>query len=91
MDTMKLKNLTPDELDKFFAIVDKCEGRVELIVPDQIRLNLKNKLAQYFSLAKVFASNNVVPEIQISCDNPNDTMRLLRFMIAGGGLDDCIG
>ena len=42
---MKLNGIK--DFDKFFAAVDKCEGRVELVTSEGDRLNLKSKLAQY--------------------------------------------
>ena len=45
---MKVSNIK--DIDKFFAVVDSCEGRVELVTGEGDRLNLKSKLSQYVSL-----------------------------------------
>lgn len=74
---MKIKNI--ENIDKFFATVDKCEGKVEL-VSDDLRLNLKSKLAQYFSLAKIF-SDGEIPELELVVDNTNDISRLWDYMV----------
>ena len=40
---MKVSNIK--DIDKFFAVVDSCEGRVELVTGEGDRLNLKSKLS----------------------------------------------
>lgn len=62
---MKIKNIK--NVEKFFEVVDSCEGKVELIGED-IRLNLKSKLAQYFSIAKIF-SDGEIPELEVIAYN----------------------
>ena len=47
---MKVSNIK--DIDKFFAVVDSCEGRVELVTGEGDRLNLKSKLSQYVSQAE---------------------------------------
>ena len=59
---MKVSNIK--DIDKFFAVVDSCEGRVELVTGEGDRLNLKSKLSQYVSLANIF-SNGEIPELEI--------------------------
>ena len=49
---LKLKNIT--NLDKFFHVINQCDGAVELILPQGGDVNLKSKLSQYFSKATVF-------------------------------------
>ena len=41
---MKVSNIK--DIDKFFSVVDSCEGRVELVTGEGDRLNLKSKLSQ---------------------------------------------
>ena len=50
---MKVSNIK--DIDKFFSVVDSCEGRVELVTGEGDRLNLKSKLSQYVSLANIFS------------------------------------
>ena len=69
------------DFDKFFAAVDKCEGRVELVTSEGDRLNLKSKLAQYVSLAKIFSNGEMKNEIELLCYNPNDIKNLMEYMI----------
>lgn len=74
---MKIKNIK--NVEKFFEIVDSCKGKVELVGED-IRLNLKSKLAQYFSIAKIF-SDGEIPELEVVAYNQEDISKLMAYMI----------
>lgn len=77
---MKLKNLEMERIDKLFDVIDSCSGKVELVGKD-IRLNLKSKLAQYFSLAKIFSNGEMIKELELLAYNQEDTMKLINFLI----------
>lgn len=77
---MKVHNIT--DIDKFFKVVDSCTGKVELVTGEGDRLNLKSKLSQVISLANIF-SNGEIPELEIVAYEPEDTHRLLNFMVDG--------
>ena len=77
---MKLNNVK--NIEKLFEVIDSCEGKVELVGED-IRLNLKSKLAQYFSLAEIFSAGNEIPEMELIVYNQGDVNKLLSFMMAG--------
>ena len=77
---MKVKNI--ENIDKFFEVVDKCEGTIELVTGEGDRLNLKSKLSQYVSLAKIF-SNGEIPELELVAHEKADVDRLVDFMING--------
>ena len=77
---MKVKNIS--NVDKFFEVVDSCEGKVELITGEGDRLNLKSKLSQYVSLANIF-SNGEIPELEIVAYEKEDIDKLMHFMING--------
>ena len=77
---MKVENIK--NVDRFFEVVDKCKGRVELITGEGDRLNLKSKLCQYVSLAKIF-SNGEIPEMEIVCSEKEDIDSLVDFMVRG--------
>ncbi len=47
---------------------------------DDIQLNLKSKLSQYFSLAKLF-SDGEIPELELVTTDPDDNALLMRFMM----------
>lgn len=76
---MNIKLMNIKDVDKLFETVNKCSGRVELI-GDDIQLNLKSKLSQYFSLAKLF-SDGEIPELELVTNNPDDNALLMRFMM----------
>ena len=75
---MKVQNIK--NIDKFFQVVDKCKGKVELVTGQGDRLNLKSKLSQYVSIANIF-SNGEIPELEIIAYEPQDITRLVNFMM----------
>lgn len=79
---MKLNNLSPEKINDFFELVDKCNGKVELVTGEGDRLNLKSKLCQYVAFASVLV-NADVPEIEVICYDPEDTHRFVNFMMEG--------
>ena len=79
---MKLYNIK--DIDGFFKVIDSCEGKIESIGED-LRLNLKSKLTQYFALAQMF-NDGAIPEMEILAYNQNDVNKLINFM-AGGELE----
>ncbi len=78
---MKVCNI--QDIDKFFQVIDACKGDVLLVTGEGDRLNLKSKLTQYVSLAKVFSSNGEIPEMELIADNEEDMARLIEFMVRG--------
>ena len=77
---MKVQYIT--DIDKFFEVVDRCSGKVELVTGEGDRLNLKSKLSQYVSIANIF-SNSEIPELEIVAYEPDDIERLTEFMLKG--------
>ncbi len=77
---MKIQNIT--DIEGFFKVVDRCKGKVELVTGEGDRLNLKSKLSQYVSLAKIF-SNGDIPELEVVAYDKEDVERLIDFMIEG--------
>ena len=75
---MKVQNIK--NIDKFFQVVDKCKGKVELVTGEGDRLNLKSKLSQYVSMANIF-SNGEIPELEIIAYEPEDIGKLVNFMM----------
>ena len=69
---MKVSNIK--DIEKFFEVVDSCQGKVELVTGEGDRLNLKSKLSQYVSLANIFSGGAYEKE---------DIDKLLSFMING--------
>lgn len=77
---MKFNNIT--DIERFFSIIDTCKGKVELVSEEGDRLNLKSKLSQYVSLAKVF-SDGTIDNLEIIAYEPEDIEKLMDFMIRG--------
>ena len=75
---MKIKNIT--DIDKFFRVIDSCTGKVEL-VGENIRLNLKSKLAQVVGLAQIFSGGTPIEELEVIAYNQDDVNRLIKYMI----------
>jgi len=74
---MKFNNLT--DIDGLFSVIDKCEGKVELVTDEGDRLNLKSKLCQYVSFAKII-SEGKIKEMEIVAYEAEDTQKLLDYM-----------
>ncbi len=71
-----------NDIQKFFAVVDECKGKVELVTGEGDRLNLKSKLSQYVSLANIF-SDGTIEELEIVAYEPEDIDKLVNFMVNG--------
>ena len=74
---MKVSNIK--DIEKFFEVVDSCQGKVELVTGEGDRLNLKSKLSQYVSLANIF-SGGEIPELEIVAYEKEDIEKLMNFM-----------
>lgn len=77
---MKVQNIK--DIDKFFKVVDSCDGKVELVTGEGDRLNLKSKLSQYVSMANIF-SDGTIEELEIIAYEPADITKLVNFMMEG--------
>lgn len=78
---MKITNIS--DVEKFFKVVDSCAGKIELVTGEGDRLNLKSKLCQYVSMASIFSNGDVIPELEIIAYEPEDTQKLISFMVNG--------
>lgn len=72
------------DVEKLFKVIDECEGKVELVSKEGDRINLKSKLSQYFSMAKIFCNEEMINELEIIAYNQDDVMRLMLFMREAG-------
>ncbi|NLG05288.1 MAG: polya polymerase [Clostridia bacterium] len=77
---MKVQNIT--NIEKFFKVIDSCDGKVELVTGEGDRLNLKSKLSQYVSMANLF-SDGTIGELEIIAYEPQDIDKLVKFMVNG--------
>lgn len=76
---MKITNIKDTEA--FFKVIDSCQGKVELVTGEGDRLNLKSKLSQFVSLANIFQADESIPELEIIAYEPEDSKKLLEYMI----------
>lgn len=74
-----LFNVNEDNIDKFFKVIEECSEKVEL-VSDGFRVDMRSKLAQYVSIAKIFM-NKEAGEVELVVYNPDDANRFLEFML----------
>ena len=79
-EKIKVQNIS--DIEGFFKVVDSCKGKVELVTGEGDRLNLKSKLSQYVSMANIF-SNGEIPELEVIAYEPEDTDKLINFMMNG--------
>ena len=75
---MKIHNVT--DIDKFFKVVNSCEGKVELVTGQGDRLNLKSTLTQYVALAKVFSDGKIL-EMELVCYEKSDVTKFMEYML----------
>lgn len=74
---MKVENIK--NIDKFFSVVEKCKGKVELVTPEGDRLNLKSTLTKYVALAKAFSDGNIGC-MEIIAYEVEDAQLIMKFM-----------
>lgn len=75
---MKLFNINENNVEKFFELLETCEGKVELVA-DGFRVDLRSRFAQYVSIAKIFF-NKEVEEVELLAYNQNDVNKIMEFM-----------
>lgn len=62
-------------LERMMEVVNKCEGKVELIVEDKMRLNLKSTLSQFVSMIYLLEQTDFSDvRIHTSCGADSDQM-----------------
>ncbi len=76
---MKVQHI--HDIEKFFEVVDSCQGKVELVTGEGDRLNLKSKLSQYISLANIFSVKEDIPELELVAYEAEDVKKLIDFMV----------
>ena len=75
---MKVENIK--NADKFFRIVDECEGKVQLITKNGDNLDLKPKLCQFVALDKILMEGNM-NHIEIVAENKKDEEKLKMHIL----------
>ena len=80
---IKLTNVVT--VDKLFETIDRCEGKVELVVGESDRLNLKSRLNQYAALVKLFSSGKI-NQMEIITEKTNDTEKIINYMMKSNAM-----
>ena len=75
---MKVHGIT--DVEAFFSEVDRCKGKVELVTVDGDRLNLRSKLCQYVSVARLFSGGETT-EMEIVTDEEADERALKKYLL----------
>jgi len=75
---MKIKNIS--EPKKFFEVLEKCKGNVELVTSEGDRLNLKSTLCQYIALTQMFKDARI-DEVELIVSEPEDLNLLLNYLV----------
>ncbi len=73
---MKICAIT--DLEKFFELIDKCEGKVELVTKDGDRYSLNSKISQLVAVTKIF-SNDEISEVELIASEPKEEEKILDF------------
>ena len=77
---MKIKNINDPK--RFFEVLQKCKGRVELCTVEGDRLNLKSALCQYIALTQMFKDARI-EDIELVLSEPEDLAILLDYLVKG--------
>lgn len=77
---MKVQNIK--DINKFFEVIEECDGKVELVTNEGDRLNLKSQLTKYVAIANFF-SDGTVKELELIAYEPKDINRIVNFMLGG--------
>ena len=72
---MKLKKV--EQINDFVKTVDECIGDVYLTSQYGDKFNLKSKISQYLAIAALLGERG--DELELWCDNREDTSRFLNF------------
>ena len=75
---MKVHGIT--DVEAFFSEVARCTGKVELVTVDGDRLNLRSKLCQYVSVARLFSGGETT-EMEIVTDEEADERALKKYLL----------
>ena len=77
---MKVQNIK--DVNKFFEVIEECDGKVELVTNEGDRLNLKSQLTKYVAIANLF-SDGTVKELELVAYEPKDVEKLINYMVGG--------
>lgn len=71
-----------DNLDDFFTVVDQCTGQVHVVSPEGDDIVLNSKISRIV-LALVPKDELRDLQLEIRCENEEDTMRIVNYLMRG--------
>lgn len=74
---MKINAIT--DLEKFFDVIDRCEGKVELVTKEGDRYNLNSKLSQLVAATKVLSTEAVL-EAELIASDSEEEKKIIAFL-----------
>lgn len=74
---MKINAIT--DLEKFFDVIDRCEGKVELVTKEGDRYNLNSKLSQLVAATKVLSTDAALDAELIASDSEEEK-KIIAFL-----------
>lgn len=75
---MRFKNVSEADIEGLFKVVDQCHGRVDIVTNDMI-LDLKSELVNYFLFTKAF-SDGAITDMELVAFEKEDRERLIEYM-----------
>lgn len=78
---VKIINL--DDIDGLFEVIKSCIGSVHLVSQDGDDILLTSKLSRIFLEALKNDGSELINELELRCDNPEDTIKFIEFMARG--------
>lgn len=69
------------DFNKFFDIVDKCQGKVSIVSSEGDNIVLNSKLCRFVLAALAEKKDTILNDLELKCDNPSDVALFLNFLI----------
>ena len=75
---MKIMNIT--DYDGLFRVVESCKGQVHIVSNEGDDIVLTSRLSRFLLEALKNNEDGLLNELEIICDDPEDTIRLIKFL-----------
>ncbi len=74
---MKINAIT--DIDMFFDVIDRCEGKVELITKNGDVYNLDSKISQAVAVANVLSTEEAA-DAELIVSDPEEEKKIIEFL-----------
>lgn len=71
------------DFNRFFEVVDKCKGKVEVVSPEGDCLCLTSMLCQFLLHSLAEKKDVLLDSLEIKCEDPEDTMLFIKYLMEG--------